>query len=187
MYKRIIFLVTGSLVMGAGIALCLQSGYGMDPLAVFVQGISHFFEVPFGYANYAVYLSIASLAFLLERKQVTIITFLSPFVTSLAIELVLKQTMMQGPLILLVLGLCGLSLGIALTITADFGKSCYDAFLYAMMNKMQRDYATMRWLFDLLFLLVGFLLKGTIGIGTLLSFLLVGKMVQFLLALINGR
>ncbi len=176
MKRKIIFII-GSFLLGIGIGLTVLSGFGSDPLAVLAEGISKTINLNFSFVNYILYFLMVVVSYCIDKKLVTIMTFSSPFITSIGIE-VCMQLMNKVSWIGFVVGVIVLSFGISLSIEANVGKSPYDALIYCIMNKFDKQYSVVRWGLDTISLALGFMLKGTIGIGTIILLLVVGKLVQ---------
>ena len=190
MKKAIIFL-GGSFLLGIGIGFCNVAGWGVDPLAVFTSGIAETTYISFSTANSIVYLIMAILAGILDRKQVTIWTFFSPFATSLGIE-VLMRIVPAMPLTFLsficyLMGIIIMAVGIALSVEAMVGKSPYDALIFSLMTCMNKKYSAIRWPLDALWLIVGFILGGAWGIGTVIALATVGKMMELVQKIIRKQ
>lgn len=185
-FKKYFIFVVGAIVMGLGIGLCNTSKLGTDPLAVLCSGISISFPISFSMVNALINVVQVIVAVVLDKKQVTIFSLVAALVTSYSISLIpeLTQTLRY---LWLMSGIVCMSLGIALMVSADIGKSPYDAFIYSIMSKTNQKYSTIRWACDLTFLVFGYLLHGIVGVGTILGFILIGKLMEIFLNIINRQ
>ena len=52
--RRVIRLIVGSIVMGGGIAIAMKGGFGVDPMALFWEGIHIQTGMSYGTANIVV-------------------------------------------------------------------------------------------------------------------------------------
>lgn len=187
--RRIILFLAGCFLLGTGIGVCNAGGWGMDALDVLTTGLAGKIGLALSLMNFAVYLVMSGAALILDKKQVAIWTFAAPFVTSLGIDLSMR--------VLTVLRLNAFSLGVymagilvmgfgnALSIYANCGRSPYDAFLYALMTHTKKSYAVIRWIFDGSCILLGLILGGFLGIGTVIAFLVIGKLIEFFIGLFD--
>lgn len=162
--KRIEFL-SGSLLLGAGIGICNQAVWGMDPFDVMTTGISTQLQINMSVVNLSIYILMCIGAFFLDRKQLSLWTCTAPFVTSFGIELILRAVPEMNR-------------NMAAAIEAGIGKSPYDAFIYGIMARTGKSYAQIRWGVDGFCLIAGVCLGGSWGLGTVVSLLAVGKLME---------
>ena len=87
---------------------------------------------------------------------------------------------------MLALGCVILACGMTLVIRSDAGTGPNDLVALVISEKAKKKFSITRVLTDGCFLLAGFLLGGTAGIGTLICMFLVGPVAGFFLP-INGR
>ncbi len=188
---RMALLMGGAFLMGAGIGLCNVAGWGMDPLAVLVSGVSRSLAVSFSLCNYILYLLMAAAAWRLDARQVTVWSFMTPFACSLGIEAVMRALPPLPHSVLsfacYLAGITVMSLGIALSVKAQMGKSPYDALIYAAMTRTGKNYAPIRWGMDAAWLIVGIALGGACGVGTVAALLITGKLVETFNKLLTPR
>ena len=85
-------------------------------------------------------------------------------------------------MIVMVLGCVILSIGMALVIASDAGTGPNDLVAVILTDKLRKfQFRTVRICCDLFFVAAGWLLGGTVGIGTIAAAFLVGPIVQFFL------
>lgn len=175
-------LLGGSFLLGIGVGICNVAGWGMDPLSVLADGVARTASFSFSISSYLIYLLLAGAGWGLDRRQVTLWSFVSPFATSLGIEAAMRvlpaMRVSAVSLFCYLAGITVMSLGIALTIRADLGKSPYDAFIFALMPRVGKGYAVIRWGLDAVWLVAGALLGGVWGLGTVLALGLIGKLTE---------
>ena len=180
--QRLAGLLGGSFLLGAGVGICHAAGWGTDPLSVFADGLAKTAALSFSVSSYLIYVLLAGVGWSLDRRQVTLWSFVSPFATSLGIEAVLRllrpMQLSALSLICYLAGIAVMALGIAFTIRADMGKSPYDAFIFAVMARTGKGYAVIRWGTDVLWLAAGAWLGGVWGVGTVLALALNGKLTE---------
>ena len=172
----------GAFLLGIGIGICNQTAWGMDPFDVMTTGISTRLEINMSVINLCIYLLMCLTAFFLDRKQLSVWTCIAPFVTSFGIDLILKfvPQMSRNTAVFLIylFGMTLIAFGTAVSIEAGIGKSPYDAFIYGIMNRMGKSYAQIRWVVDGFCLIVGIMIGGSWGVGTVISLLAVGKLME---------
>ena len=61
----------------------------------------------------------------------------------------------------------------------------FDSLIYGILTHWKTKYHVVRWLFEGLFLISGWALGGTVGIGTLILFVFTGPLVELFLGLLS--
>ncbi|MBP3868825.1 MAG: hypothetical protein J6D38_06915 [Solobacterium sp.] len=196
--KRMMIAAIGCLVLGIGIGLCDHAQLGTDPFTVLLVGIQKHIRftigtktvsATIGSLNLVVALLMILFGFLVDRKMISIVSFLAPFFTSVGIDLIglLFPSPVHGqitPFIFLLIGELLYATGTSLCIFANAGYDPYNSFLIGIQKLTGWKYKTVRWTVEIVFLLVGYLLGGTVGIGTAIALLLTAplaeRMVSFL-------
>ncbi len=186
---RIILICLGNIVAGMGNAICIQSGLGADPLNVLYQGTAIAFQVSEGTASLIDAGVMILVVFVLCKRELGIGTILSLLVFSYGFDwgmaLVPECLWFPANYGVMLLGLCVIAFGLAMTIYADFGKSAYDALIFSLMNKMKLEYFKVRWGLDLLFLVTGILLGGKMTPATIIAVIVTGKIITFFVRLLK--
>lgn len=180
---RILMMFGGAFVLGVAIALCEKTKWGADPITVFYEGLASTFNISMGSAsNVTAFLMIAIVVFI-ERKQLGIGTLLTPIFTQFGIEigmlLQFSSLAIYESMFLFALGLICIAFGISTNMSAQLGKSSYDALIVSFMNKSDTKYHIIRWCIDSILLVSGILMGGVLTIGTPIAILALGKMITF--------
>jgi uncharacterized membrane protein YczE len=79
-----------------------------------------------------------------------------------------------------------LAYGMTIVIKSDAGTGPNDLVAIVISDKTHKNFSIVRIIVDLCFVLIGWLLKGTVGIGTVICAFLVGPVAGIFLP-INGR
>ncbi len=177
-------------LFGASIGLCVSSGVGVDPLSVLISGLSSLTGIGFSMMNFFLNIVLVTIALLISRKHIGIITFVSIPTVSLGIQTitVLYSSIAMIPSYLIfAIGLIGSSAAIAWMIVLDCGKSPYDAFVLTIADTAHTTYHIVRWVTDLSSILLGWLLKGSFGVGTVICLLVSGKLVEWFIKLYTPK
>ena len=176
----IIFFI-GTTVTGCGIQLCNLAGLGMDPLGIFQTGMARIFDISLSLSNILICVFFILVATVTNRKDVTFMSAASPFISSFGISIVPEFFAEWNRYVLFPLGLTMMAVGIAVSIYAGCGKTAYDCFIYGFMRMSGKSYALMRFCTDATLAVLGILMKGSAGIGTVIACVCVGKMMEFVL------
>ena len=177
-------LVVGLLLYGFTMALMVQSGLGLDPWDVFHEGLTHHVPLTFGQVVIVVG-AIVLLLWIPLKQRPGIGTVLNVLIIGLAadagIALVAAPDEMWARVTLLVVGVVGNGMAGALYIGARLGAGPRDGVWVALVERTGLSVRLVRTTLEVAVLATGFLLGGTVGIGTALYALAIGPLVQFFL------
>ena len=126
------------------------------------------------------------IVFLLDRHYIGVATFFNLFgngfaadaTTSILSKMIPNLTITHR-VILLVLGVIIMCLAASLYFTADLGVSVYDAISIIMSDKKIASFKICRISTDSICVVIGFVLKASIGVGTIITVLFMGPLIQF--------
>lgn len=186
--KSISINMVGAFILGIGCTLFLSANIGSDALTTFSQGISETSHISFSICYYGLNLLMMFIALFMNKKQVGLGTIVFPAVSAITIQLSsymlpLFQGWVRYPAFFL--GLFLLAFGIAFASKSDWGKNPYDAMNFAIMEKIDKDYGIIRSVTDALMLIVGILLGGAWGLGTVFTVLFTGVLASFLMKFLD--
>ena len=197
---RIVILLIGLWIAHFGVTLFLLSDLGSDPFNVFVQGVFRSLERvtrwPFlthGRTHVAISLLIVLVLLAVDRSYIKIGTALCMVFGGPIIDVFtrLLQPLFDGAgmgfrLAALVAGCVILAYGMTIVIRSDAGTGPNDLVALVISDKTRFRFSLTRVAVDAAFALLGFLLGGTVGLGTLICMFLVGPVAGIFLP-INGR
>jgi uncharacterized membrane protein YczE len=189
MTARLIRLVVGLLLYGFTLAMLVNAGLGLDPWDVLHEGLTHHVPLTFGQVTIAVG-ALVLLLWIPLKQRPGIGTVLNVIVIGLAadagIALVPVPEDVWARVALLVVGVIGNGLAGALYIGAHLGPGPRDGLWVALVARSGLSVRVVRTSLELTVLTTGFLLGGTVGVGTVLYALAIGPLVQFFLGLFPG-
>lgn len=181
--RRVIRLIVGSIVMGGGIAIAMKGGFGVDPMALFWEGIHIQTGMSYGTANIVVSGVIILMLFFIDRSQLGIGTIVNSVLVSLSMDLIsllpLESELFLIRLFLLLIGLVLLAGGIVYYGSANFGRGAFDGLIFGIVNKTNYSIRMIRSSFDLILVILGMLLGAKLSLGPIVSVLTIGYMMQF--------
>lgn len=191
MTRRVVQLLVGLILYGAGCALTVEAGLGVDPWTVFAQGISVHTGIGIGWVtNIVGFLVLLLWIPLHQRPGVGTVANILLVGTSMQIVLWLLPPVSGFFLQVLVL-LCGIvvvALASGLYIGARFGPGPRDGLMTGLHARLGWPIWLCRASVELTVLVIGWILGGTVGIGTLLFAALIGPLVHVALPLLDtGR
>ena len=184
MPARLAQLVIGLLLYGFTMALMVQAGLGLDPWDVFHEGLTHHVPLTFGQVVIVVG-AIVLLLWIPLKQRPGVGTVLNVLLIGLAadagIALIATPDAMWARITLLAFGVVGNALAGALYIGARLGTGPRDGLWVALVGRTGLSIRLVRTSIELTVLATGFLLGGTVGVGTVLYALAIGPLVQFFL------
>ena len=197
---RVLILMLGLCIAHLGVTLFLLSDLGSDPFNVFVQGlfrtgerITHWAFLTHGRTHVAVSLLIVLILLAVDRSYIKIGTALCMLFGGPIIDFFTRilTPLFSGAgmglrVVMLVLGCMILAYGMTIVIRSDAGTGPNDLVALVISDKTRFRFSVTRVAVDAFFALCGFLLGGTVGLGTLICMFLVGPVAGVFLP-INGR
>ena len=193
---RCLILLVGLTIAHFGVTLYLLADLGADPFNVLIQGLFRTTQSLFGGINFthgnvhmAVSLMIIAILLVVGRTYVKIGTLLCMLCGGPIIDFF---TIILSPLFsaahpvwidycVEVIACVILAFGMTIVIKSDAGTGPNDLVAVVISDKLHRKFSVIRILTDLTFVIVGFLLGGSIGVGTLICAFLVGSVAGFFL------
>lgn len=190
LWHRVAQLLVGLWLYGTAMAMFIRSGLGLDPWDVFHAGIQQHWGVSFGTVVIVVGFAVL-LLWIPLRQWPGLGTVLNAIVIGIATDtmldvlgpghgLVSRWSLLLGGI--LVNGFAG-----ALYIGAQLGPGPRDGLMTGLARRTGRSLRLVRTSLELTVLVVGWLLGGTVGIGTLLYAVLIGPTVQLFLPMVTVR
>ncbi len=182
--RRLPQLMIGLVVVGVGFALMVESDLGLGPWEVLHQGISNRVGIPIGTVGIFVGLLVLG-AWIPLRQRLGVGTVLNVITIGIVIDLTmlaipdLSSLLIRGPALLG--GLLLVGIGGGLYIGAGLGPGPRDGLMTGMAARGWFSIRTARTLLEVTALTAGWLLGGTVGVGTLLFAGGIGPLVQMFL------
>jgi uncharacterized membrane protein YczE len=190
MSRRVIQLLVGLFLYGAGCALTVEAGLGVDPWTVFAQGLSVRTGIGIGWITNIVGFFVLLLWIPLRQKP-GIGTIANILLVGTSMQLVLglvpPVTGFFAQAALLLSGILVVAIASGLYIGAHFGPGPRDGLMTGMNSRFGWPIWLCRALVEVSVLAIGWLLGGTVGIGTVLFAVLIGPLVHVALPLLDTR
>ena len=188
--RRLAQLYAGLVLYGLSGALLVRARLGLDPWDVLHQGLARHLGLAIG--TVVVLVAAVVMLFWIPLRQWPGLGTVS--------NAVLIGVSMNGALQVLPTGyplparivemvggvvLCGIATG--MYIGADYGPGPRDGLMTGLARRTGRSIRLVRTGLELTVLLTGWLLGGTVGVGTVLFAVAIGALVQFFLPLFDVR
>lgn len=184
-FKKIIISVLGIICLCFGIGMNIKVGIGVDPLSATYDAVSKIINLSLGTTTALISIIYLVLGYVLYKKNVGIATLLFIFISKYPIDFAYNHFVRSDSLIinivLCLLTILIIALGSELFIFSSLGACPYDSFTMGIGKRLKHEvkYIYIRWASDGLLLILAILLKGDIGIGTILSFAFVGIFMKW--------
>lgn len=182
--RRLPQLYAGLLLYGISLAMMLRGDLGLPPWDVLAQGLSRWLPVSFGTVTIVVG-ALVLLLWLPLRQRPGLGTLSNVIVVGLAVDLGLwlipAQTDWLIRIALLVGGIVLNGVAGATYIGSQFGPGPRDGLMTGLAARTGRSLRLIRTGIEVVVLIIGFVLGGTVGIGTVAYALAIGPLVQFFL------
>ena len=161
----------GLICFGVGEALLIAAGAGVSPWTVLAQGISNLSDWSIGFSTFAV--SVGVLLFWIPLKQMPGLgTLLNAIVISAAIEWSLPYLptpeLTALKIVELVIGIMLVGLGSGMYLIANLGPGPRDGLMLGLQRVTSLPIAVVRTTIEIAAVAIGWLLGGSVGLGTLL-------------------
>ncbi|WP_405964877.1 hypothetical protein OG713_35130 [Streptomyces sp. NBC_00723] len=182
--RRLIQLYVGLSLYGASSALLVRAGLGLEPWNVLHQGLGELTGLTIGVVSIVVGAAVL-LLWIPLRQRPGLGTVSNVFVVGLAMDGTLAYVpeahglAVQVPLLLAGIVLNGAATG--LYIAASFGPGPRDGLMTGLHRRTGRSIRLMRTAVEVVVVVTGFALGGTIGVGTVLYAVTIGPLAQLFL------
>ena len=184
MTRRVLQLLIGLPLYGAGCALTIAAGFGVDPWTVFAEGVALRTGIGVGWVTNIIGLLVLLLWIPLRQR---------PGVGTIA-NILLVGTSMQGTLavlppidgffprvLLFVGGVLAVALASGLYIGSRFGAGPRDGLMTGLVARGVGSIRVVRTVIELTVLGIGWLLGGVVGVGTVVYAVAIGPLLHLLL------
>jgi uncharacterized membrane protein YczE len=191
MSRRVAQLLIGLFLYGAGCALTVEAGLGVDPWTVFAQGLSLRTGIGIGWVTNIVGFFVLLLWIPLRQKP-GVGTIANILLVGTSMQLVLgivpPVSGLLAQIATLLAGILVVAIASGLYIGARFGPGPRDGLMTGLNSRLGWPIWLCRALVELTVLAIGWMLGGTVGIGTVLFAALIGPLVHVALPLFDtGR
>lgn len=181
MSRRIVQLLVGLFLYGFGIALMVKAAIGVPPWDVLSQGISAHTGIPFGLVTNIVGVFVLLLWIPIRQKPglgtVLNVLLVGPS-AQVGLWVLPSPTELLPQVLMFALGLLTVAVATGLYIGARFGPGPRDGLMTGIHHRWGWKIWIVRTGIEATVLVIGWILGGNVGIGTLAFALLIGPMVH---------
>lgn len=178
--------IISTIIADFGIGCYYSCGLGSDPVSVFIDGLHSYCGLSYGTISTICNVILTVCIFLFERKHIGVGTiaamcisgtFIDIFETLLRTNFPVATTSLYIRIVILIIGVITFAIGCGLGIACHLGIGCFQfpPIFLADITKINLTYTQM--ITDATFFIIGWLLGGVIGIGTIAGVLLTGPIL----------
>lgn len=186
--KRVIILCSALFIFGLGDSLLIKSELGNAPWSVLAQGISKQLDISIGLSTLLVSAIVLAL-WLPLREKPGFGTFANILIVASAIDVGLHifppQTEILFKYSYVLLGIAMVGAGSAFYITCGLGPGPRDGWMTALHQRTGVRVGRVRLGIEVVVLTLGWILGGTLGVGTALFALLIGQSMAISLGVVS--
>lgn len=184
-------IIFGSFLLGIGVVLANLSNFGADAMSYFWLGTSIKLNTTIGRANIIISCILLVIPLCFDRRQINIGTILSPIVIGLTLDLINPLlpavTRMDVKVVLFLFSILFYTLGVAIYVFQDYGRSTYDATIVILNEKTAINYTLSKTLTDGFFYIGAILLGAPVQIGPLIYVLVSGVCIHYFMSQLRKK
>jgi len=176
--KTFFYLMLGNWLYGTGEAILIKADIGQSPGTVLAQGIQNITGDTIGWTSFYISIGVMFLWIPLKNK-VGIGTVLNIIFVSVAIDVMMpffpSPDSYAVSVVMVIIGILVIGLGSAFYIPSNLGPGPRDGLMTGLHYRTGIPIGRVRFVIEAAFLLAGWLLGGSVGLGTVLVTVLVGE------------
>ena len=185
---RVSVLFFGLFIFGLGDSLLIQSTIGNAPWSVLAQGVSGKMDITMGWSTFAISTLVLLLWIPLKEKPgfgtLSNIAIIAAAI-QLGVSVFPEQYNFYIAVTYCLIGIAMVGFGSALYITCGLGPGPRDGLMTAIHNRSGIRIGRVRLAIEGSVLVAGWLLGGTVGLGTLLFALFIGQSIAIALGVVS--
>lgn len=186
MGKRIGIYLIGLAINALGIALIIFSTVGAGAWDTVAIGLNHSWGLTIGICTVITQVLVVLAISIIERKRLQYESIIAIIIRSIFLDawiyLVFNHINLAASWeiqwLYFIFGIISMGIGIGIYMEAHFPKSPIDGLMLAIHNRFKWSINTSRIVVELSGAVIGFILGGPVGLGTLIIALFVGKIIQ---------
>lgn len=181
-------LLVGLVLFGVGIGMMVESGLGLGPWEALHQGLADQLGLEIGTVSILLGIPILLLWWPLGERPglgTLLNVVLIGAATNWAIAVIPTADTVPTQLLLMVGGVLVIGLGSATYLSADLGPGPRDGLMTGLHHRFGWSIRRARTAIELIVLVIGWALGGTIGLGTVVFALGIGPVIQVFLRVVD--
>lgn len=185
--SRVLILFFGLAIFGLGDSLFIQAGIGNAPWTVFAEGLTYKTGMSIGFATFVISVLVLLLWIPLKERPgfgtLSNIVLIATFI-ELGTHIFPEANSFAVGIIYNFVGISLVGIGSALYITCGLGPGPRDGAMTGLHYRTGVRVGRVRMAIEVTVLAIGFLMGGTVGVGTALFALFIGQSVAISLGIL---
>ena len=183
-------LIAGFIFCASSTIFMLNSNLGLSPWDVFHQGISRLTGITIGQASIIIGILFVIIGMCFGQR-LGIGTILNMILVGQFIDLIMylniipEATNMITGILMMIFGMLLMGYGCYLYISCGLGCGPRDGVMIVLSNMLNKPIKYVRATMEISVLILGFILGGTVGLGTIISAIFLGYSIQLVFKLRN--
>ncbi len=182
--KKLPSLFFGLMLYALAVLIMRDAGLGMNPWGVFHMGVSNYTPLTLGQVTQLTGFVILALSFLLKMvpgiASICNMIFIGIFVDYIdSLGILTTPSSLIGKIIMLFIGIICTGWATYFYLRVRLGAGPRDGLMEGLVKKTKKPVWLIRGIIEVSVLIVGYLLSGPVGFGTLVTAITIGFSVQF--------
>jgi uncharacterized protein len=188
MTKKILFYLIGISIACLGVTFILKSNAGAGPQDVVLLVLAKKSGLTFGtwvIISQGVFLLLHSMILKIRPKIESVITMIIwGLIVDFWMEIIFVNLdrMLHTPLWrwgVFLVGVLLIGIGVGIYLTANLPAMPYDGLMVGLTEKFKINLMTSRTILEIIFIIIGAVIGGKIGVGTIVLVICIGTIIQF--------
>lgn len=187
---KIIFALIGIFCVGVGVAFNASTHLGNDAIGMIYDGIRVSLRLTteqLGLVSNLLNITLIILLIFTGRRYVNIgtIIYILPYgafvnIGTFIYHIIFPSQSLISRFVAGTIGCALIYLGVAIFIAMDIGLDPFTGIVMLIRDKTKKEYKSIKIIFDIILVLIGFLLGGTFGIFTIITAFTAGPSIQWI-------
>lgn len=189
------FFLVGCFIIQLGVAFFIKSNTGVDSFTIFMQGLANLLHITVGQSNILVMGLVFVGMLIFTREYIRLGTFLAvitagpflDFINNVLDNVGIDALPLIVRLLIVAVSCVVIAIGFSILKSAELSVAPTDQLPLIIVDKTKWQYKWVRITMDVIFIVVGFSLGGVLGLGTIITTLLIGPCIQYFLPIVEKK
>lgn len=187
-----LIVLSGIALIAFGIALYVQADLGVDPWTILTMGLSKTAGITPGRASQSVGLLLIIFCWLVLNRKPGLATLGNFFLVGLLLDCFLGilpeiAGRIHLQILYIIFAIPAIGFGSAIYISGDLGEGPIELAMVGISDKLRIKPGLVRMILDVFVAILGYILGGPVGVGSVVGIVGVGPSVQLALNIIHKR
>lgn len=187
--KKTIIAILSIMLAALGVQLIVIANTGLDSISTFVLGLMKFTSLSFGQWSMIISFIFLMITFCVQREKIGIASLLYVIFLGGTLQITehFAQLISVGHygIVFALLGFALYGLGIASYLRMNLGVGPMEGIMYIIVKKLHVSIRMARIYLDLVINLLGFIMGGPIGLGTVFGIFCLGPLINYFLVFLR--